>query len=223
MLADHWPLFDLRIRTPWLELRYPNDAECALLADLAREPVHDPDAMPFSTPWTRTPSPERERRALQFWWGLRAGLSADDWTLPFAVFEHGTPVGAQDVRGVGFPVTRSVVTGSWLVQRVQGRGIGKEMRAAVLHLAFAGLGAIEAHTSAFEDNPASQGVTRALGYEPNGSRIDDREGAPARHLEYVLRREVWAAAPRTDIVIEGLAPCLALLGLGDRTGPATPR
>jgi hypothetical protein len=101
--------------------------------------------------------------------------------------------------------------------------IGKEMRAAVLHLAFAGLGAIEAHTSAFEDNPASQGVTRALGYEPNGSRIDDREGAPARHLEYVLRREVWAAAPRTDIVIEGLAPCLALLGLGDRTGPATPR
>ena len=33
------------------------------------------------------------------------------------------------------------------------------MRAAVLHLAFHGLGAVEAHTgSAFEDNPASLGV-----------------------------------------------------------------
>ena len=217
MLSGHWPLFGLRIRTPRLELHYPSDDDLAILADLAREPVHDPALMPFTTPWTRAPSPVRERNALRFWWRLRAELDAEDWTLPFVVLEAGEAVGVQDLKGTHFPVTRSVLTGSWIVQRHQGRGIGKEMRAAVLHLAFAGLGAPEAHTSAFEDNPASLGVTRGLGYVPNGSHIDDREGSPARHLRFVLTRATWEQRPRTDITIENLEPCVEFLGLGRAT------
>ena len=42
------------------------------------------------------------------------------------------------------------------------------MRIATLHLGFLGLDALEASTGAFEDNLASLGVTRKLGYEPNG-------------------------------------------------------
>jgi len=45
---------------------------------------------------------------------------------------------------------------------------GTEMRAAVLHLAFDGLGAREAHSASFEDNPASQRVSLANGYQSNG-------------------------------------------------------
>lgn len=213
MLSDHWPLFDLRIRTPRLELRYPSDADCGLLADLTRETVHDKGFMPFTTPWTRAPSPIREQNALRHWWRLRANLSVEDWTLPFIVLDDDEPVGAQDLTGTSFSVTRSVSTGSWLVQRRQGQGIGKEMRAAVLHLAFAGLGATEAHTSAFEDNPASLGVTRSLGYADNGSQIDDREGRPVRHLRFVLRRSDWEQRRRPDIAIENLEPCLSLLGV----------
>ena len=59
-------------------------------------------------------------------------------------------------------------TGSWLGRRFQGRGLGKEMRAAVLGFAFDGLGAEVAETSAFLDNLPSNGVSRALGYEENG-------------------------------------------------------
>lgn len=215
MLSRHWPLFDLRIRTPRLELRYPSDNDLATLADLATEAIHDPGFMPFTTPWTRAPSSERGRNALQFWWRLRANLEVNDWSLPFMVFDGDEAVGVQEVGAKGFAVTRSVLTGSWLVQRHQGQGVGKEMRAAVLHLAFAGLGAAEAHTSAFEDNSASLGVTRALGYLPNGAQTDDRDGKPVRHLKFLLTRAQWDQHRRTDIQIENLRPCLGLLGLAD--------
>ncbi len=43
---------------------------------------------------------------------------------------------------------RTFDTGSWVGRRFQGRGTGTEMRAAALHLMFAGLGAREATTSA---------------------------------------------------------------------------
>jgi RimJ/RimL family protein N-acetyltransferase len=213
MLSDHWPLFGLRIRTPRLELRYPSDDDLATLADLTRQPIHDPDFMPFTSTWTRAASPQRERDALRFWWRLRANLDVDDWSLPFMVLDDGEAVGVQDLKGTHFPVTRSVLTGSWLVRRHQGQGVGKEMRAAVLHFAFAGLDAVEAHTSAFEDNPASLGVTRAIGYNANGSQIDDREGRPVRHQRFVLTRTEWEKRQRTDITIDNLEPCVEFLGL----------
>lgn len=213
MLSEHWPLFDLRITTPRLELRYPSDDDLDELATLAREPVHDADRMPFTSPWTRAPSPRREQDALRYWWGLRAAAGVDGWELPFVVLDGGEAVGVQDVTGMHFPVTRRVMTGSWLTQRHQGRGVGKEMRAAVLHLAFAGFDAAEAHTSAFVDNPASLGVTRALGYRENGRTIDDREGTPVRHLRFVLERADWERRRRDDISIEGLDGARAFLGI----------
>ena len=50
------------------------------------------------------------------------------------------------------------------------------MRGAVLALAFDGLGAESATTEAFVDNPASAGVSRALGYRPNGTGSIAPEG-----------------------------------------------
>jgi RimJ/RimL family protein N-acetyltransferase len=209
---EHWPFFSLRITTSRLELRYPTDADLCALTALPSQGIHDPATMPFTEPWTRAASPELERNALQFWWSRRASLAPDNWALPFAVFEDGEPLGVQDLGAKQFAVVRSVTTGSWLVQHAQGRGIGKEMRAAVLHLAFVGLGAVEAYTSAFEDNAASLGVTRALGYRPSGSRVGAREGAAVRHLDFVLPRSDWEHHRRDGITISGLDPCLPLLG-----------
>lgn len=213
MLSEHWPLFDLKIRTPRLELRYPSDDDLALLVALTREEIHSPDFMPFSTPWTRAESTDRERNALRFWWRLRATVSVDEWVLPFVVVDRGEPVGVQDLKGVAFPVTRSVLTGSWLVRRRQGIGIGKEMRAAVLHLAFAGFGAAEAHTSAFVDNLPSLGVTKSIGYAPNGSQTDAREGQPVEHLRFILRRGDWKTRRRDDIEVDGLDNAMDFLGI----------
>jgi RimJ/RimL family protein N-acetyltransferase len=103
-----------------------------------------------------------------------------------------------------FSTLRLFNTGSWLGRAHQGQGLGKEMRAAVLHFGFAGLGASYAATGAFDDNPASLGVTRALGYQPNGETIEVRRGTAARQLHFLLRRDEWQARRRNDIEIDGL-------------------
>ena len=49
-----------------------------------------------------------------------------------------------------------------------GQGIGTHMRAASLHFAFAGLGATDAISGAFDDNISSLRVSEKLGYQPDG-------------------------------------------------------
>lgn len=212
-----WPLFGLRVRTPLVELRPPDDDDVEALTRLAQQGVHEPGTMPFKVPWTETPSPRREREAVQYFWRSRADWSVERWVLPLAVEHDGHLVGVQDLEALHFPNRRVVTTGSWLGLAHQGRGLGKEMRAAALHLAFAGLGAHCAETSAFEDNPASLGVTRSLGYQPNGEGVGLRRGVPSRMLRFRLPRAAFA--PRADIAIEGLDACLALFGLAPDPEP----
>lgn len=89
------------------------------------------------------------------------------------------------------------------------------MRAAVLHLAFDGLGAERAETEACDDNPASLAVTRSLGDEPNGERSGVRRGHAVRYLRFSMARSAWAARRRDDLVVEGLDACRTMFGLGD--------
>jgi hypothetical protein len=49
-MSRHWPLFDLRIKTPRLQLRLPTEELCDQLIDTILEGVHHPDRMPFSVP-----------------------------------------------------------------------------------------------------------------------------------------------------------------------------
>jgi RimJ/RimL family protein N-acetyltransferase len=212
MPHQFWPLFDLRIKTPRLELRVPNDDDLVALARLARGGIHAQGFMPFSIPWTERPSPELERGLLQWQWRCRANCAPGGWRISFAVIEAGTIIGTQDVHAEDFARVRMVTTGSWLGLEHQGRGNGKEMRAAVLHFVFAGLGGLIARTSAFTDNAASLGVTRALGYVADGEELVVRNGAASRHLRFRLERDEWVRRRRDDIVLEGLAPCLPLLG-----------
>ena len=210
MAHPYWPLFDVVVRTPRLELRYPDDDLVVRLAALAADGVHDPAFMPFSHPWTDRPPGELERGTLQWHWSNRGTWTPSAWTCDFAVMVDGEPVGAQGLNAKDFTTLLTFETGSWLGRAHQGRGIGKEMRAAVLHFGFAGLGAEFATTGAFDDNDASLGVTRALGYRPNGETYEVRRGAPARHLRYLMPRADWERRRRDDIAIEGLDRALEL-------------
>jgi len=82
----------------------------------------------------------------------------------------------------------------------------------VLHFAFAELGAQWATTTAFEDNAASNGVTRRLGYEWDGAEIAERRGQPARQNRYRLSRERWASQERIPVEVTGVEACRPLLG-----------
>jgi len=90
------------------------------------------------------------------------------------------------------------------------------MRTAVLALAFDGLAAEAAITSAWHDNDASLGVSRSLGYRPNGEQLHAREGAGGgRDVMVHLRmtRHDWFGRPRPAVDIGGLEACLPLFGL----------
>jgi RimJ/RimL family protein N-acetyltransferase len=125
----------------------------------------------------------------------------------------------QDMTGVDFVRLRTVNSFSWLGLRHQRRGIGREMRAAIVHLAFEGLGALRAESDAFDDNARSRGVSESLGYEENGTMLAPRPSGASLMRRYLLTREKWlASGRRDDIEIEGLAACLSLIGLGEVGG-----
>lgn len=217
---DIWPVFGLRVCTPRLELR-PVDLELAFaVARLAAEGIHDPATMPFAVPFTDQPPDALRRESYRHFLAVWSKLCPEDWSLPFAVFEDGVLVGLQDLLAKDFPTLRTVETGSWLGRAHQGRGIGTEMRAAVLHLGFAGLGAERAATGAWHDNEASLGVTRRLGYRPNGRVVARRRGAGDVQDLFVLDRTDWETRRRDDITVDGLTDgALAQLGLGPDLAP----
>jgi RimJ/RimL family protein N-acetyltransferase len=133
--------------------------------------------------------------------------------LELAVIRDGVVVGTQGVGGRDFAVLREVHTGSWLGRRYQGQGIGTQMRAAVLALAFEGLGAHWAVSAAFEDNPVSLGVSRKLGYRDDGIDWHLVRSRPALTHRLRLGRADWQAAHTVPVQIHGLPPCLPFFGL----------
>ncbi|MEO5877659.1 MAG: GNAT family N-acetyltransferase [Streptosporangiaceae bacterium] len=213
MPVDHFPLTGLRLRTPRLELRLPSPDELAELATLAAHGVHEPDVMPFLIPWTDRPPAEVGLGVVQHHWLQLGAWTPDDWSLNLTVFHAGTVVGAQSISARDLAILREVSTGSWLGKHHQGQGIGTEMRAAVLHLAFAGLNAREARSSAFADNHASLAVSRRLGYRPDGIDRHVIRGTATTDQRLRLTRADWTQNHTTPVTVEGLTPCLPLLGL----------
>jgi RimJ/RimL family protein N-acetyltransferase len=196
-----------------LEIRLPTDQELCALVALTDEGVHDPATMPFCVPWTDAPPERRRRESLQWWWHQRADWRPDNWSFTGGVFVDGRIVGVQDLAAKSFAQLRVVSSASWLGRAYQGMGLGKEMRAAILHLAFEGLGAEEARSGAFPDNQPSLAVSAAMGYVEDGHEVVLRRGRPAHQVRLCLDRQRWAARRREDIVIEGLDGCLAMFGV----------
>jgi RimJ/RimL family protein N-acetyltransferase len=220
-MPSAWPLFELRLRTPRLVLRSPTDDDLFALIEVARAGVHDPDQMPFAVAWTDLAPPDFERSFLRFSWGCRSSWTPEAWELPLAVVLDDRPIGIQELRATGFATLRSVDTGSWLGIAYQGQGIGTEMRAAVLALAFDGLGAEVATSGAIEGNAASRRVSEKLGYEPNGESLVAPRGNPVVEHRYRLRRERWDR-DRYPVRIEHLDECLGMFGLDAPAGTGDP-
>jgi RimJ/RimL family protein N-acetyltransferase len=213
MITDHWPLFGLRLLTPRLELRVPDLTELAALADVAIAGVHDPDRQPFVVPWTDGTPAEVVRGTLQYHWRMLGQWAPENWSLHFVTVLDGQVIGTQAIDARNFATLREVGTGSWLGRAHHGKGLGREMRAAVLDLAFTGLGAQWATSEAFADNAASYGVSRKLGYTDDGIARHVVRGEPVVGRRLRLDRDGWAAARTVDVRIEGLEPCLPMFGL----------
>lgn len=188
MTDPTWPLFDLRLTSSLsglsgglpsaLVLRPMVEADLATVADLLPD---DLDLNPAATTYPGLDTATGRKVVVhQEYWRRWGSWSIASWALTFVVEVDGRAVGTQTLEGEDFPVLRTVDSASWLVPEVRGRGVGKAMRAAVLALAFGPLQGQCAITSAWAENHASLGVSRALGYQPNGEyrhRLDDGPGA----------------------------------------------
>ncbi|HEY0816730.1 MAG TPA: GNAT family protein [Pseudonocardia sp.] len=209
---DHWPLRNVVLHTPRLELRPDDDAGLDELVAEAYAGVHPPEEMPFARPWTDADPRYLGRGMLQHHWADRAALAPERWILHFLIRLDGRVVGTQGLGSRNFAITREVETGSWLGRRHQGRGIGTQMRAAVLLFAFDHLGARSARSGAFPDNPASSGVSRRLGYRRDGTETVARRGAPVEHLRWVVTPDTFVRPEWTLSVVGYDEGCRALLG-----------
>lgn len=216
-MAHDWPVFDLQIRSANLLLRTPTDEDIPAIIEVAKRGIHDPSIMPFQVSWTDVPSPQFERNTYQWAWRARGGWSAEEWMLNLAVFLGDQLIGVQSVGAKDFARLKTVTSGSWLGQPFQGKGYGKEMRAAMLHFVFEGLGAEVAESEAWEENAASIGVSTSVGYEQNGvrRRPHPRGEGYVVGIQFRITREMWSKTDRPEVTIEGLETCLDMFGAAD--------
>jgi RimJ/RimL family protein N-acetyltransferase len=212
-LERHWPLYGLQVRSGPIELRLPDDDDLAALAAVVRAGVHDPAVMPFNVAWSDAEPDQRARNVLQYQWRCRAEWTPTNWELELVVVRDGTVVGVQSVQAQEFAVRREVETGSFLGLAHQRQGTGTLMRHAVLHLAFAGLGARRARSGAFADNDGSLAVSAKLGYELDGTSTASPRGEPVDVRRLLLTRERWETSTRPEVELVGLDACRELFGI----------
>jgi RimJ/RimL family protein N-acetyltransferase len=210
--VDLQPLYDLRVRTPRLELRLGSHDELLELGRLAEQGVHPPEEMPFAVAWTdRIGEPDFLDGFLTYHEQHLAAWSPDAWSLNLLVWVHRTLVGNQSILATEFATRRRVATGSWLGLEHQGRGIGTEMRTALLELAFRGLGAVEAESGWLEGNEASRRVSEKLGYVLAERKDQSPRGVTVVEQGVVIAHDAWTTP--VPVTIEGLEPCLPLFGV----------
>ena len=211
-MIDLTPLLALRLRTPRLELRLGTPEEIDALGGLARQGIHPPEDMPFGVAWTDgIGQPGFRESFARFHRDQRESWSPLDWHLDLLVWAEGELAGNQELYAKSFRETRVVGSGSWLGSAFQGRGIGTEMRTAVLELAFRGLDAVAATSGWLEGNRASARVSEKLGYRETGVSEISPRGVPVPHHDLRLDRADWV--PPVTVEIAGLERALPLFGV----------
>lgn len=190
----------IRLRTARLELRLASHDELVALGEFAVAGIHPPGEMPFGVAWTDDVTVESfvafHEAAIEAW-------RPDDWMLNLVTFVDGAPVGTQGMTAKDYARTHEVTTGSWLGRAHQGNGYGTEQRAAILELAFRGLGARAAISGALEGNVASARVSEKLGYRVVGQSTVSPRGVPVPHTDYRLEAADWPGYP---VELEGVDP-----------------
>jgi RimJ/RimL family protein N-acetyltransferase len=205
-VEPHWPPFTIRIRVGSVTLRPVREVDLADLLDLLPDDVeHDPASELFGG---LDLEGNRWRIFLQTYWRSAGAWSPNGWWLPFLVTHQDRAVGVQTLEGEHFSELRVVDSSSWLTPAARGKGVGLSMRAGILALAFDHLEAETAVSSAREDNAASIGVSRRLGYVNNGISRSRSPSGPCTLRHMVLTRNAWKTSGRGRLIeVSGLEGC----------------
>jgi RimJ/RimL family protein N-acetyltransferase len=209
----YWPLLDLRLTSGDLELAPLVEAD---LAEVVRLLPADLELNPAATRFAVDESTHRGVVVHQEYWRSYGTWTTQAWRFHLAVRRDGQLLGLQELEGNEFLRLRTVDTSSWVVEAARGAGFGKAMRRAVLALAFDHLGARAAITSAWHDNHASLGVSRSLGYRPNGESLLARGDGVDTLVHLRMTLADWRAAGGAPAVtVTGVREALPLFGLDE--------
>lgn len=112
----NYPLLDVRISTPTLQLRSATDELLDRLADVVGAGKSHADRPPYDDPMSlyETDPDLRVAKWLRAIWRRRGAVEPDAWRLYFVVMVDGRPVGDQTMTGVNFFTLGTVTTFSWL-------------------------------------------------------------------------------------------------------------
>lgn len=183
-VEEMWAPFRVSIHVGDLTLRVLRDNDIAAIhgvtaAEIFGEPLPD-----YTFPWLKQkPDPS-------FRWAHRAQMSPDEWSLDFGVHLDGEVIGSVDLRAKSFPDNHEVETGSWIYHRLQGCGIGTQVRHAAAVFCFDYLGARTLRSEWEPGNEASQAVSRKLGYTIEGNKA-------------VLSKEDYQPGP--EVIVAGMS------------------
>jgi len=212
-VLDYAPLH-VRVSTPRLELVAATDTLLEQLQVLVRDGKAMADPPPYDDPMSLyEPDPKaRLHTWLRGIWRARCSATPDSWRLSFAVVVDECVVGMQDLLGLQFGTHKTVTSFSWLSSTVRRAGLGTEMRHAILHLVFDGMGALEASSDAFVDNLGSNRVSEARLPTKRG-RVGHQERSAGPAPVVATDALGLASVRRTDIQLHGVDACKAALGL----------
>ncbi|WP_460704913.1 GNAT family N-acetyltransferase [Luteococcus sediminum] len=210
-IEETFPAFGLSVRCGRLELAGTRPEHVPALAETAIDGVYDGEN-PFIVDWPSFPN--QHLNQWQHVWGTWAAFRPEAWTLKLTVLLDGRPIGCQDVfNKQDFLASRTLETGSWIGLAHQGQGIGTLMRQMVAVLCFDHLGAEILESAYHHDNSRSAGVSRRVGYQPNGMhRLANGDGT-FRTEQYVWLRPEWLVRPDEPVVVEGVEAFRRFIGL----------
>ena len=159
-------------------------------------------------------APTRALHLLRTYWRDQAAWSDGSWVLHLvATTPEGRPIGMQTMEGDDFADSRTVDSASWVAVAERNRGFGGAMRSGMLALAFDGLGARTAVTSAWRDNAASLAVSRRLGYTEDRIERRPRGDADDDLVHLRLDAVTWRASRRPGVTLSGIDPALPSFGI----------
>ena len=152
------------------------------------------------------------RRTLGYHFDRLTWAKKNKWDFVFGIYVPASeefPANTRDgvvlagVQSIGteddYAHTGEAGTGSYLAPQYRAHGYGKQARAAIVDFAFSHMGVNHMLTSALVYNDQSNGVSRAIGYEPDGIKLSEVAGGEWHELNcYRLRKEDWETKHRNN-------------------------
>jgi RimJ/RimL family protein N-acetyltransferase len=202
--SDEWPCGALTLGVPSraIELRPASDADAVVMGRIVHDllPAHERHFTPRLSARRGAVAEETAENFRARTAENRAAMSAEAWSVPFAVVLDGEVVGMQSTMADDFPLARSVRTGSFLDAAVRGRSVGPLARALVIEFCVTVLGAREMLTGHMTANHASRRVSERLGYVPIGEEQHEFDGVTYTSHLLRLSAQDWQARRRRPLV-----------------------